>query len=547
MKRFLAGIGMAMAVMSCSEKTPTTLAGQGEEPATAEVSIFNITASGFTDNNGQELLSNDLTKGDAIGLFIVHADGSVDDPLRMTLRDDGTWNIASNATDIIQHTEGDQYYAFYPYSSSVTAKKVDPSSADADGFFAGMIADWNVQENQSSANGFKSSLLMAAKGSLDINGDDYSISAVLEPKTVLAALTAGSIRYIFDNTPSIPDYIIPVSVSFDQIKPLFDNGTYYIQMNPAKGAVISCTVSGEKWSEDLSDAKPGSATVFSFSKTSEKHHTLQTGDFFLADGNLLPKDADEAVVKAATVIGIVTNINPERISQSAKEALGGTVHGTVTSAKEAPAAAWHDSATDHDESDIGLVPKASHDYSAQQNAAALDSDIDGYGYTKAILEKRADDVAKNLYGAFSQTQTFAETAGGPAVSNTTGWYLPAMGEMFDFFRATCGIALSPDDEIMTGYDDGETKDDTWMWWDPVGVYPAAEINKALAKVADGNKTVIHEGQEDTIWYWTSSVLSAGQAYSFVYTPSSFGTPTQKIECQANYKNMTAVSRLMLVF
>ena len=387
MKRFLAGIGMAMAVMSCSEKTPTTPAGQGEEPATAEVSTFNITASGFTDNNGQELLSNDLTKGDAIGLFIVHADGSVDDPLRMTLKDDGTWNIASNATDIIQHTEGDQYYAFYPYSSSVTAKTVDPSSADADGFFAGMIADWNVQENQSSANGFKSSLLMAAKGSLDINGDDYSISAVLEPKTVLAALSAGSIRYIFDNTPSIPDYIIPASVSFDQIKPLFDNGTYYIQMNPAKGAVISCTVSGEKWSEDLSDAKPGSATVFSFSETSEKHHTLQTGDFFLADGNLLPKDADEAVVKAATVIGIVTNINPERISQSAKEALGGTVHGTVTSAKEAPAAAWHDSATDHDESDIGLVPKASGDHSAQQNAAALDSDIDGYGYTKAILEK----------------------------------------------------------------------------------------------------------------------------------------------------------------
>ena len=122
-----------------------------------------------------------------------------------------------------------------------------------------------------------------------------------------------------------------------------------------------------------------------------------------------------------------------------------------------------------------------------------------------------------------------------------------MGEMFDFFRATCGIALSPDDEIMTGYDDGETKDNTWMWWDPVGVYPAAEINKALAKVADGNKTVIHEGQEDTIWYWTSSVLSASQAYSLAYTPSSLGTPTQKIECQANYKNMTAVSRLMLVF
>ena len=67
----------------------------------------------------------------------------------------------------------------------------------------------------------------------------------------------------------------------------------------------------------------------------EKNHTLQVGDYFLADGNLLSKDAAAEMVAQAEVAGIVFQTAPSRIGEGEKNALGGEAHGLVLAAKNA--------------------------------------------------------------------------------------------------------------------------------------------------------------------------------------------------------------------
>lgn len=66
-----------------------------------------------------------------------------------------------------------------------------------------------------------------------------------------------------------------------------------------------------------------------------KLHTLRVGDFFLADGRLLPYDTDKEKVQASNVVGIVFQTNPGRVGEAERKVLGGEAHALVMALKNA--------------------------------------------------------------------------------------------------------------------------------------------------------------------------------------------------------------------
>ena len=116
MKRIVietAAVMSVVALAACSEKTIDMVSPPVSVPETADVSVFNITTEGYAsdDPDFDGLFRMELAAKDAVGLFIVHADGSVE-VLRMVLESDGSWNIALNDDDVITWTEGDRYFAY---------------------------------------------------------------------------------------------------------------------------------------------------------------------------------------------------------------------------------------------------------------------------------------------------------------------------------------------------------------------------------------------------------------------------------------------------
>lgn len=553
MKRIVietAAVMSVVALAACSEKTIDTVSPPVSVPETADVSVFNITTEGYAsdDPDFDGLFRLELAAKDAVGLFIVHADGSVE-VLRMVLESDGSWNIALNNDDVITWTEGDRYFAYYPQDSKIDAASVNLQATSEEEFFADVIAGWTVAADQSEDFGVSSLLTASGVYNPDGGTGKPSIDICLSPKTALVCFVPECTTYVFDNTPAIPDYNNPLQVDFDGIDPFNDGGRYFYKTNPADGTGFSGTAGGEKWSQSISGVGPGEVVVIPVGRASEIHHTLQPGDFFLSDGNLLSRDADAAVVSSADVIGMVTNIDPDRIGQAAKDALGGVVHGTVTSTRENSVYAWYGTQGNdsRDESSIGLEVLAFAEYTPEKNLEILDADVDGYGYTSAIFSKRAEDVASGKYPLFRSAQLFSNVVGGPeANAVTTGWYVPAMGELMDFFRTACGMSLTSSDDTFGGM-----PNDIWMWWTGTGVDIAAAINGSMSKVSMDDKTFLDNADPYTRFYWTSSVSADNLALTlYFYALYEDTEPEENLMLRSSYKSAAdggALSRLVLVF
>lgn len=102
--------------------------------------------------------------------------------------------------------------------------------------------------------------------------------------------------------------------------------------------------------------------------------------------------ADAATVAAAPVVGIVYQIDPNRISDAEKEALGGKVHGQVISSqmlipRTQNSSKWctYGGQGNRDESSIGLKPIPDLNSDHATNVKLADAAIDGYYYTTQIL------------------------------------------------------------------------------------------------------------------------------------------------------------------
>ena len=519
----LAGMSAAglLLLASACEKEPAPAPDGPGEPGYTVLSSIRVSAesAGFRFAESQETYGFGFTTGDRIGLYAVLDGETVAENLCYEyFAERDMWRCVSEF-DGNFYAEA-EYYAYYPYSADNTwaASLSEDAPADkAHAFFSELISGWSTPADQSEEDSFRSACLMTGYAA-SLTGN--SAAFTMEPAVAIAAVELPKELYRFTNTDvAVPDYVMnewsDAEFSGAQL-PCYDGDGRFVYAVMPEGewsASVAYLAGGENesWSGPVSGAGAGTCSVAKVDGGLDiTEHLLQPGDFYLADGSLLPKDAPEDEVEAASVIGVVYQIDPERFDPALKDLLG-EVHGIVLSTKEplVPAAQeerlkntvlWcSSSASSRDESNIGFKNIDAVTLEATFNMA--DDDIRGYYYNTLIRTRRADDMAAGIYPVFQAALDFAETTGGPLESApvNTGWYLPANGEWFDILRNLCGADLVLDEDFMPELLQQVT-------WGNQGEVMSA-LNETMSKVSYDNKDLYEPGGA----WWTSSVAGTGAA------------------------------------
>lgn len=532
------------------------------EPSGTDLSQYTVLSSirvdavspGFAcagDQEGQ-LLGFEFETGDRIGVYAVLEGVFVASNLCYEYSAErDAWTCVS-PSDGKFYAEA-AYYAYYPYSENNSWDVVLPEDGtvpDGTGFFSELTAGWKPASDQSSREAFRQSCLMTGYAeTLSGNTAEFLMS----PLTSVAAIELPMEYYSFTNEDTnVPDYVInsPSDVVFSgDVRPCaVEDGKYLCSFLPED--VLSLLVSyrygdsSSDWSGEAGPCEAGgciSVKVDGGHKVTE--HLLCPGDFYLADGRLLPKDAPSTEVAAADVIGIVYQIDPSRLDPALSEVLG-DVHATVVSTKEPVRPAgqegrytnlfpWFTSSgtslSSRDETLIGF--KNIEGYSLEATFNMADADFCGYLYNALIREKRSEDLASGMYPAFQAALDFGTIAGGPldCAPANSGWYLPSNGEWFDILRNLCGAELSLNENFVGSMT-------SMVSWGGQGLVASA-LNASMSKVSDEDKDPIEVGQA----WWTSSTAGLGSSRTISFNDEGY------IHSHWQYKDLGFKVRMVLAF
>lgn len=282
-------------------------------------------------------------------------------------------------------------------------------------------------------------------------------------------------------------------------------------------------VRGGEWNDGGSEGVESKELKIVYSAAELKFGDYYYSDGTTSDGGLRGIYVDGSLRMAAvkpapeadkTVIGIVFQTDPARIGDAEKKALrekGGVVvpRGLVMALKNADELSmW--GPFESDEELPNCVTKED-----------VNNDISGYGNCELIRQTR-DDFDR--YFAFTAADDYNKTC--PAPETTTGWYLPASGQLYDMLRNLGGLADW----------DAATDDDNDFSWGNQGDVPAA-LNKWMEAVDSADKKIF--SSDDS--FWSSSEYSDG--YARCWHIRSNG----KVDCDWNYKGGGYAVRPVLAF
>ena len=452
--------------------------------------------AGFVAEDWTTAYPKTFSEGDKIGLFAVKDDGTVESNICLTATVAGSgleW-VASDTS--MKYPTAAYYYAYYPYDEGFDAAV--NQAQEAEGFFSEYISAWSVPEDQS--EGYAAyDLLICGPATIESGVLELEMSHAMS----LAVIELPWKLYRFTNTDfQIPDYMLTGEPVFDDFVPYEADGKYLCLVKPGAFS-FSGDAAGKPWGFE-GNISSGSYVFHSEGESEIIEHQLQIGDFFLADGTLLSKDAPASEVGAAHVIGIVCQYDPERIAEGEREALGGTAHALVLATKTAGGGvlyrfytdyAIQDTDFDHcyvrdEEGEIGF-PRVPQVTDLEELCRLADENIDGYYATHLIYTERAEDLAAGNYPGFKAVQDYAAEVGGPVEGLTTGWFMPAGGQYLDAIRNICDIELDAGNVSPSGSLDGT------MTWFNMGTLSNL-MNAAMSKVSYSNKTDYLENQNGTM-------------------------------------------------
>ena len=254
----------------------------------------------------------------------------------------------------------------------------------------------------------------------------------------------------------------------------------------------------------------------------------RVGDFYCknssGEGYLIPGDiAQLTEERQAACIGIVYSTDVNRIGKAAKEVLtdkGITPHGLVMALTNASNSCnWGKVRNDENSNGSEGEPFKEN----TDKVYKMYKNVDGYGETHWIIDTYGRDgntALKNTYTAFYHASLYgtAESSTGKyaAPSNTTGWFIPGMGQWWDILSNLGKIDL-------TNY-----RDDTDSYTYISGAAPiaVANMNRYLEKISGATPF-----STDT-WFWSSSEYSGDYACYVDF----FSTGTLYLDYNSKYSS-----------
>lgn len=259
------------------------------------------------------------------------------------------------------------------------------------------------------------------------------------------------------------------------------------------------------------------------------------GDFFLADGSILSKDADAETVRNADVIGIVFCVDLRKIPEYDAGYLSDNgvimARGFVMALKEASETSqmWYKDpytgAYLRDETEIG-IPVFLEEGDSYGTYGLVNADMGGFEYTCLIRENRTDWYEDGYYPAIKTAYDYNISV--PVPDNATPWYLPSNGQFFEIIRNLGNVTLDDDNMIAVNDDD--------FMWEHLGRV-VESINASMGKVPEEKKDPLN----DAGVYWTSTTSTSAQA-RYVYLDNDWS-----VICMRAAKNGANSVRPILTF
>lgn len=456
--------------------------------------------------------TTEFTEGDACGFYMVRGGKPVYSNVKLTAeKDAATGGIMwkTDGTTLAAGMDGESYYLYYPYQADMAGKTATPAEGavmtDAE-FFKPLIDGWQPGDDQSTHAAYTASDLMTAGGSTTGTGNTIHLSFAMKHRMALAVIEMPKTVYKFIDA-NVPDYTVGAEATFTgTAKPLrMADGTYRYLVHSSMPTIEGCYDGGNREFTITTYASHPVVGEYKRYKVDGAAETIKNvtyaesgiariGDFYCTKDNgttgyLIPKEADETTVQAATVVGIVFQTDKSRIGQAEKNALGGKdkVHGLVMSVKNiATRQAW---SLFHKDEGLTTCKTKADNY----------NDISGYGNCEHIRTNRGNF---DSYPAFKAAYDYNTTC--PVPATTTGWYLPASGQWWDILQNLGGCPALADVTQQTSPDiAGE------FLWKSQGDVPAA-LNKWMENIAVGDKDTFNnlvsfcsssEHSTYHTWYW----------------------------------------------
>ncbi len=215
-----------------------------------------------------------------------------------------------------------------------------------------------------------------------------------------------------------------------------------------------------------------------------------------------------------TVIGIVFQTNPDRISDEEKDL--GFTHGLVFSLKAAFAPIDPDPDEDHRTDSLTCYSRAdisNVSIDPHRNTETCYNDIWGYAWNKAILKSFPKGTSKILQvPAFDWVHTDFAPA---APENTSGWYIPSSGQIWDLVANLCGDEVSALlSDAKLGSVDLYRVDQEYPGLTKIGFNPVEKLNSYWELVPDEMKHNLKycrdRGYQKVCELMTSSLYTRGE-------------------------------------
>ena len=381
-----------------------------------------------------------FTADDACGLYIVRGGEVVYANVKLTATATTggtlTWQPEAGVT-LAGGLNGEAYFLYYPYrDDSYMADKTNAASATDDAaFFAPLVSAWQPQADQSIyTTGYTASDLMTAKGTATKDGSTLKLSFSMAHCMALAVIELPKTKYVFSNTPGIPDYTGLTAADFtgSNAKPCrMTDGSYRYIVNPTATApkITGNYAGGSREFIFTPYAATGSYKTYKIDGGTSATpltipYTMQIGDYFCSSGNasgwyIIPKEL--APTESDNCIGIVLKAGRDTEGDWTDDGTY-TLKGSTTSMSEV------------------------HGY-----VLALRDANGGCQWGSYEIEVRCDRKQTTGFNGYSSTQTivaFNNTYGGtlqyafpavyhattgyeaqhPAPANTSGWFLPSGGQ-----------------------------------------------------------------------------------------------------------------------
>ena len=153
-----------------------------------------------------------------------------------------------------------------------------------------------------------------------------------------------------------------------------------------------------------------------------------------------------------------------------------------------------------------------------------EKEIDGLRNYNTVIALAEETGQLEKYPAFEVVKKYDVAA----PDNTTGWYLPAVGQWHDVFANLGGLP---------GWDQAGSGN-SYFVWTSTSQFVVEKLNTLLKPIGDGKYDEFrYDGDQ---WFWTSSVYGEGKSWRWSLLP-------RDVRCYFDFQDYSCIVRAVLAF